>query len=1538
VEFVSLKDAAPGMLSFRFSQSLNPSLVRDTNGDIRNDTGFILIDVYYGGTTASETLVPEFLAEGTVTVFGSVQISAFSPQDFNRQVKYTVTHPLNPLFSRDYWVQTNFIRDVTSQAIITEFGFHPDENPGLRDSIAARIDQAAGKITVFAPVGSGVTARTMYPYFTAAGLVTVNGAVQTSGMSGHLFDGPVTYTVESANGLNRREYTVEVRELTSTIFVDHKAVGAGDGTNWENAFRSLAVACEAAAQFADDVPKEIWIATGTYTPWGGTGNYFRLVSNTAYIGGFAGIERAKSERDVAANTVTVTSNLSAGLFFSDETLDGEISFENLRLNGAERTKGAGVYAVLNDGARVSIQDCEFSDLTAGENGGAVYVEGGGADIRDTVFSLIGGSGSAVYLNCQGETAITAVTVGDSPGTAFYLGGNGNKKLETVSVGRGGGIRTENTAGDLEISGLVLRDIAGTGIFISGSSGRSILSGIDGQNISGNAVNCQTAGSFTLTDGVFNSAGSVTVSSAVSVTVRNTVINGYTGLTVPLQLSSTSNGNITVDTVTVNGSPNSGGMNISSGGTVTVTGSVIRNTGMNEALNYSGNGSLRVENLELRDITGMGVYIAGSGGTKYLSGIDGKNIAGNAVNVSEGFGSFTVVDSEFDSAGAVSVAGGTTSSVTVQRTKIYNSTVSGTSSAVNVTGGTVTVGDVTVNGVTNGRGMTVDSGNTARFSDCVIRNTGGDGLTLSGNGEKQINDLVIRDITGSAVYMTGSGVLTVNGLELKDITGRGVYKTGGGVSLSGIDADGISGYAVYCYGTSSDSVTLGGYSKFNNTGGVYLSFSDLIQVTDTEIYNSTGTNALSVSSGSAATTIARVTVDGVPNGRGISASSTNSVQISGTQIRNCTTTSNGAGISFSGSGSSTVNGLVLQNITGRGIYKLSGGGVSLSGIDANGISNYAVYCSGISSGSVTLGGNSKFNNTGEVYISSSVSVQVTDTEIYNSTDASALSVSSGSATATIARVTIDGVPNGRGILANSDNSVQISGSQIRNCTTTSNGGGIYLSGSGNIDISNTSIKDCTANRGGGIYSSDSGNRVVSNVTIENCRAGSGGGIYFSGGNIVGFNVTIENCTATGSTATYGGDGGGIYLSEGKISSVTIKNCTAGRTGGGIFHSGNSDISDVTIENCTAEENGGGVGSYHYIYSSGNTKISSTTIKNCTAERDGGGIYTIYYASSSGNIEISSVTIENCTTTGNATYTGYGGGIYFSGSGDKDISNTTIENCTAGRIGGGIYFLGSGNTEISGTTIKNTVANDGGGLYNGSTGKLVITNNSRFENCRSMNKYGAIYSGSKEIDEITNTYFINCTSQNDYKILDASSFAFIRNCTFTHDNNLVNMGSPSVTDVISVFGFGGGNFEGCIFNNLKGNMTGANYLFNRYHIYANTSTGSGGTYYYSTTHSYKWTLKNCTFNFNAGSAGLCALFAGNLPSGSFPDYLLVDGCTINNNGGQQPLIWLNGNDPAGTFQFRRNNYYNGSLLDEALILSLGTSGLVRITGGAMPVIVP
>jgi hypothetical protein len=536
-EFINISSAAPHITAFRFSAALNGELVQDAQGQIIDGT--IYIDARYGGDSAPTRLMPEFSAQGIVTVSGSVQVSGASAQDFTRQVMYTVTNPENPNLSRDYWVRCVMIQDTSSYAAITSFGFYPEDNPGLENEIAGKIDQINGKITVYAPAGSGVTDRMMIPRFTASGQVNVKETAQVSGVSGRMFDAPVTYTVVSANGRNTRNYAVSVREPKSPIYVNCNAYGLGDGSSWENAFTTLKGACEAAAEFPEAMSKEIWIAVGTYTPGRTQEDYLRLTANTSYIGGFAGWETDKSQRNVTANTVTISGDLGGGVYAQNlfsapytvviyETSQGPYHYKN--------------HTEINGGLL-------FEDLSMEE-----------AKAEEDIYRIRGDGAIYANLSPQAQVGVTRVNIKNC--------------TDGLQIANGGGIRIEN---------MTLRDITGYGIQIVGMSGEAFFSDIKMNNIGSNSLayngSNHSVTSITLQNSEFVScdygATLVAQTSITSIHVSNTTfLNMRNGRAL---FMGTDGGDVTVDRVTIDGviSGSDNVLSIQSGAAV-ISNTVVKN--------------------------------------------------------------------------------------------------------------------------------------------------------------------------------------------------------------------------------------------------------------------------------------------------------------------------------------------------------------------------------------------------------------------------------------------------------------------------------------------------------------------------------------------------------------------------------------------------------------------------------------------------------------------------------------------------------------------------------------------------------------------------------------------------------------------------------------------------------------------------------------------------------------------------------------------------------------------------------------------------
>ena len=326
-----------------------------------------------------------------------------------------------------------------SDSTITFFSFHPQDNPGLNSEIEARINNKTSQITLITPVGSNITANKLKSRFASEGLVYVNGKIQTSGSDEHLYnnpDAPVTYEVVSANEKSRKRYTVRVLEHSPLIFVNPAASGSRDGSTWGNAFNNLQEAIDLAECFPESRQKEIWIAAGTYRP-STTNNiedYFILSANTSYIGGFAGNETDKSQRNIQANRTIISGSLSGGQYSYNlfGSFDGDIVhvitkdvyFDGIEFVSAKaslatdiRKLGAAINVLFDPEAVLKIVNCTFNDL----EGGAIFALNGGIVFSDTVFSNITAAENfgAVYINGE-NTEITGAVFKDIKGSALSI--------------------------------------------------------------------------------------------------------------------------------------------------------------------------------------------------------------------------------------------------------------------------------------------------------------------------------------------------------------------------------------------------------------------------------------------------------------------------------------------------------------------------------------------------------------------------------------------------------------------------------------------------------------------------------------------------------------------------------------------------------------------------------------------------------------------------------------------------------------------------------------------------------------------------------------------------------------------------------------------------------------------------------------------------------------------------------------------------------------------------------------------------------------
>lgn len=160
---------------------------------------------------------------------------------------------------------------------------------------------------------------------------------------------------------NRAITSAEVNALYSqtpeTVYVNASATGANDGTSWADAYVDL----QDALSNNVGILVELWVARGTYKPdVTDVNNSFKIYGNL--IGGFAGTETTKEDRDMSLLHTTNATILSGDLAGDD---DATPDFNDTSRDDNSKH----VVEVLNNGIEingVTIQD-GYADATSGDN-------------------------------------------------------------------------------------------------------------------------------------------------------------------------------------------------------------------------------------------------------------------------------------------------------------------------------------------------------------------------------------------------------------------------------------------------------------------------------------------------------------------------------------------------------------------------------------------------------------------------------------------------------------------------------------------------------------------------------------------------------------------------------------------------------------------------------------------------------------------------------------------------------------------------------------------------------------------------------------------------------------------------------------------------------------------------------------------------------------------------------------------------------------------------------------------------------------------
>ena len=288
--------------------------------------------------------------------------------------------------------------------------------------------------------------------------------------------------------------------LGNPIYVNHAAMGRGDGNSWADAFTDIQPAIDLACACDTGTTLSIWVAQGTYYP-----NSFNGVPDTSrnrtiliqedvkLYGGFEGTETQLSQRDFRNHPTVlsgdkniqenlparairvVTINQKIGIpITSDMHIDGFSITKGLANAGSGKDEGAGmtIQGTSVNQCKPRLENMNFSENVA-RTGGALYISNAEPRIVNTEFrkdsaTLIGGAvwlsnaspifvGCAFYKNYATSTGGAIGFSGISGDQPLFINNSFVENITGSHVDAGGAIRTTGDAGILQVLNSIFRN-------------------------------------------------------------------------------------------------------------------------------------------------------------------------------------------------------------------------------------------------------------------------------------------------------------------------------------------------------------------------------------------------------------------------------------------------------------------------------------------------------------------------------------------------------------------------------------------------------------------------------------------------------------------------------------------------------------------------------------------------------------------------------------------------------------------------------------------------------------------------------------------------------------------------------------------------------------------------------------------------------------------------------------------------------------------------------------------------------------------------
>jgi len=223
------------------------------------------------------------------------------------------------------------------------------------------------------------------------------------------------------------------------IHVDASAQGAGNGSDWTNAFTTVG-----AAMLAAQPGDQVWVAAGHYV------EQVQLYGGVRLYGGFAGTENPLTF-DVADRDLTANVSILDGAEAADSVVQAFWEdAQPTRIDGFTITNGSATWGggIRVHGVSPTIANNVITGNTASSHGGGVYLHNSAADVvGNTILANTAYRGGGVYYSASTSPLTANQLLGNratNSGAGLYVNGQSPLVSRNVFVGNsadtsGGGI-------------------------------------------------------------------------------------------------------------------------------------------------------------------------------------------------------------------------------------------------------------------------------------------------------------------------------------------------------------------------------------------------------------------------------------------------------------------------------------------------------------------------------------------------------------------------------------------------------------------------------------------------------------------------------------------------------------------------------------------------------------------------------------------------------------------------------------------------------------------------------------------------------------------------------------------------------------------------------------------------------------------------------------------------------------------------------------------------------------------------------------------